>query len=281
VPYVKDLRSRAPSRRLLHGRCLQTGPGQVSVRGTRIVVSSVDWTGADAHGAGRKESELRRYSATRPGSSVLLAQGFGEEPNLFGQVAQDGRDVWTVRHGTGRGSFVRLHADGTGRREVPALRTLGAGFARTPELGSLTVELTEEGACSDFAAVPCRIVASPVDPFGAVAHALTPELTVAYTGTPRAGQPLAFSGRLERRIVAGGEVLRTEPLPGVSVDLRARVGEAPERFTGTGLTATTGPDGGWAITLPALTGFPWFTAVAATPGVVTWAGRGTVGGMMP
>jgi hypothetical protein len=212
---------------------------------------------------------------------VLLRQGFGEEPNLFGQVAQDEHDVWTVRHGTGRGSFVRMRADGSRRREVDAFGVLGAGFARTVEQGSLYVELDEEGTCSDFNAVPCRIVASPVDPFGPAVHALPPELTVAYAGTPRAGQPLAFSGRLTRRVVAGGELLRTDPEPGVSVDLRARVGQSPERYTGTGLTATTAADGAWAITLPSLTGNPWFTAVAATPGVVTWAGRGTVGATMP
>ena len=89
--------------------------------------------------------------------------------------------------------------------------------------------------------------------------------------------PLAFSGALTRRIVAGGESLRIDPVVGVSVDLRARLGQSPERFVGTGLTATTGIDGTWAITLPSLPGSPWYTAVAATPGVLTWAGRGTVG----
>lgn len=281
VPYVKDLRSRAPSRRLLRSRCLQTGAGQVSVRGSRIVISSVDWSQADSNGTGRKVAELRRYSAAKAGSSVLLAQGFGEEPNLFGQVAQDERDVWTVRYGTGRGSFVRMHAAGGGRREVDAFRTLAAGFVRTPEQGSLYVERDDEIACSDFVAVPCRIVAAPVDPFGSTVHALTPELTVAYAGTPRAGRPLVFSGRLTRRIVAGGELLRTDAMPGVSVDLRARGGRAPERFTGTGLTATTAVDGTWVITLPSLTGNPWFTAVAATPEVTTWSGEGTVGATMP
>jgi hypothetical protein len=281
VPYVKDLRSRAPSRRLLRAKCLQTGAGQVSVRGTRIVVSSVDLTRADAHGAGLKVSEIRRYSATKAGSSVLLRQGFGEEPNLFGQIAQDGRDVWTVRYGTGRGSFLRLRADGTHRQEIWAFRTLAAGFTRTPELGSLYVELRGEGTCSDFDVVPCRIVAAPGDPFGSTPRALTPELTVAYAGPGHFGQPLAFSGRLFRRIVRAGRVLRTEAMPGVSLDLRARVGESPERFTGTGLTATTAADGRWKMTLPALTGNPWFTAVAATPGIPTWAGRGTVGGTMP
>jgi hypothetical protein len=282
VPYVKDLRSSAPSRRLLRSKCLQTAAGQMSIRGTRIIASSIDMSEADEHGAGIKTSEIRRYSARTAGSSVLARQSFGEESNLFGQVAQSDRFVWTVRIGVhGPNVFVRIPLGAGARKEVPSWRTLGAGFARTPEQGYVYVELQDPSGCSTFDSVPCRIVSSPADPFGSTVRVLTPELTVAYTGTPRAGQPLAFSGRLTRRSVAGGEILRTEPLFGVSVDLRARIGQDPERFTGTGLTATTAADGSWAITLPSLTGLPWYTAVAATPGVVTWAGRGTVGSTMP
>ncbi len=278
VPYAKDLRSTAPSRRLLHAKCLQTAAGQTSVRGTRILVSSLDLSGADRHGAGVKVSEIRRYAAGGGGSSVLRRQGFGEESDLFGQVAQDERFAWTVRTGVHQvNTFVRIPLGRGAAREVRAFRTLGTGFAYTPDHGSLYVELQDESGCSAFDSVPCRIVAAAADPFGSTVHALTPELTVAYAGTPRRGQPLAFSGALARRIVAGGEQLRVDPVPGVSVDLRARIGDQPERFVGTGLTATTGVDGTWAITLPFLPASPWYTAVAATPGVVTWAGRGTVG----
>jgi hypothetical protein len=272
VPYVKDVRSSAPSRRLLHARCVQTPAGQVSIRGSRILVSSVDLSGADEHGAGRKTSEIRRYGAGGGTSSVLLRQTFGEESNLFGQVGQDDRFAWTVRTGIHQANtFVRIPLGQGARQEVRAFRTLGTGFAHTPDGGSLYLELGDDGA------VPSRIVAAAADPFGSTVHALTPELTVGYTGTPRPGAPLAFSGALTRRIVAGGEALRVDPVVGVSVDLRARVGQSPEHFVGTGLTATTAIDGTWAITLPSLPGSPWYTAVAATPGVLTWAGRGTVG----
>ena len=203
---------------------------------------------------------------------MLLRQTFGEESNLFGQVAQDDRFAWTVRSGSHQANaFVRIPLGQGDRQEVRAFRTLGTGFAHTPDGGSLYVEL------QGFGAVRSRIVAAPADPFGSTVHVLTPELTVGYAGTPRVGAPLAFSGVLTRRIVAAGEQLRVDPVPGVSVDLRARVGQSPERFVGTGLTATTGVDGSWAIMLPSLPGSPWYTAVAATPGVVTWAGRGTVG----
>ena len=281
VPYVKDLRSRAPSRRLLHSKCLQTAAGQVDVRGTRIVVSSVDMSEADEHGAGRKVAEVRRYSARGGPSTVLLAQGFGEEENVFGQLAQDERHVWTVRHGLNRGSFIRVPSAGGRREEVTAFGVLTGGFAKAPDGNPLYVEAQDVESCGDFTAVPCRLVEASADPFGSTVRPLAPRLTVAYTGTPRAGQPLAFSGTLTQRVVAGGELLRSDPLAGVTVDLRARVGQGPEQFAPTGLTAATGPDGSWAITLPSLSGPPWYTAVAATPVVSTWAGRGTVGSTMP
>jgi hypothetical protein len=281
VPYVKDLRSSAPSRRLLRTKCLQTAPGHVSIRGTRIVISSVDMSETDEHGAGRKVSELRRYSARGGPSTVLLAQGFGEEPNIFGQVAQDERNVWTVRYGMGRGSFIRVRAAGGSREEVTSFGPLTGDFAKAPDGNPLYVEAQDFESCGEFSAVPCRLIAASADPFGSTVRPLAPRLTVAYTGTPRAGQPLAFSGRLTQRLVAGSELLRADPVAGVTVDLRARVGQGPEQFVATGLTSTTAADGSWAITLPSLPGQPWYTAVAATPSVPTWAGRGTVGGTMP
>ena len=223
VPYAKDLRSSAPSRRLLHARCLQTPAGQASIRGSRILVSSVDLSGADEHGAGRKTSEIRRYGARGGGSSVLLRQTFGEESNLFGQVAQDDRFAWTVRTG--------IH-QANGFVCVPWGRARPAGgpglpHARPGLRAHAGRRVAVPGAQDDDGAVPSRIVAAAADPFGSTVHALTPELTVGYTGTPRPGAPLAFSGALTRRIVAGGESLRVDPVVGVSVDLRARVGQSP------------------------------------------------------
>jgi hypothetical protein len=278
VPYAKDLSSSAPSVRLLKSKCLQTAAGQASIRGTRIVISSLDLSQTDENGAGEKTSELRRYSSKGGGSKVIAKQTFGEESNLFGQVAQDSSSAWTVRTGTHEANtFVRVPFNGAKQQEVRAFRTLAPGFAHTPEGGSLYVEYQDASGCSTFDSVPCRIVAATADPFSSTSHALTPEMTVAYAGTPAAGRPLRFSGALTRRIVAAGQQQRMDPVPGVSVDLRARVGQSPETFVGTGLTATTAADGSWAITLPSLPGSPWYTAVAATPGVVTWAGRGTVG----
>jgi hypothetical protein len=284
VPYVKSLSSSASSRRLLKSKCLQTDPGQASIRGSRIIISSVDTSGADSNGAGLKVAELRKYSSTSSGSQVLAKQSFGEESNYFGQVAQDDRFAYTVRVGIHQANtFLRVSFSSGTPEEVRAFRTLTAAFAKPSANASLYVESQggEETSCDGFTDVPCRIVLAPAIPFGGVERTLTAQLTVAYQGQPRTGQPLPFSGTLTQQVVSGNSVVRTTPLAGVSVGLRHRTGSNPERFDDTGLRTVTGADGSYAIVLPAAAGDPWYTAVAATPGVPTWAGRGTVGSVVP
>ena len=202
VPYVKNLSSSASSRRLLKSKCLQTDPGQASIRGSRIVISSVDTSGADGNGAGLKVAELRKYSATTSGSQVLVKQSFGEESNYFGQVAQDDRFAYTVRVGIHpANTFVRIPWSGGKPEEVRAFRTLTAAFAKPSANASLYVESQggEETWCDGFTDVPCRLVLAPALPFGGVQRTLTPQLTVAYQGQPRAGQPLPFTARSPSR----------------------------------------------------------------------------------
>ena len=284
VPYVKSLSSSAPSRRLLKSKCLQTEPGHASIRGTRIVISSVDTSGADANGAGLKVAELRKYSATASGSQVMVRQSFGEESNFFGQVAQDDRFAYTVRVGIHQANtFMRVPFAGGRPEEVRAFRTLTDAFAKPAANTSLYVESQggEETSCDGFTDIPCRIVLAPALPFGGVQRTLTPQLTVAYEGQPRAGQPLPFSGTLTQEVVAGNSVVSTAPLAGVPVGLYHRAGSSPEHFDDTGLKAATGADGSYRIVLPAAGGDPWYTAAAATAPVPTWAGRGTVGSVAP
>jgi hypothetical protein len=283
VPYVKNLSSSAPSRRLLKSKCLQTDPGHASIRGTRIVISSVDTSGADKNGAGLKVAELRKYSAGDGGSQVIVKQSFGEESNSFGQVAQDDRFAYTVRVGIHQANtFVRIPWAGGKEEEVRAFRTLTDAFAKPAANTSLYVESQggEETSCDGFTDIPCRIVLAPAIPFGGVQRTLTPQLTVAYEGQPRAGQPLPFSGTLTQQVVSGNSVVSTTPLAGVSVGLDHRTGSSPERFDDTGLRTVTGADGSYRIVLPAA-GDPWYTAAAATAPVPTWAGRGTVGSVAP
>jgi hypothetical protein len=284
VPYVKSLSSSTPSRRLLKSKCLQTDPGHASIRGTRIVISSVDTSGADAHGAGPKVAELRKYSATASGSQVMVSQSFGEESNFFGQVAQDDRFAYTVRVGIHQAnSFMRVPFAGGRPEEARAFRTLTDAFAKPAANSSLYVETQggEETSCDGFTDIPCRVVLAPALPFGGVQRTLTPQLTVAYEGQPRAGQPLPFSGTLSQQVVSGSSVVSTTPLAGVAVGLFHRAGSSPERFEDTGLKAVTGADGSYRIVLPAPAGDPWYSAAAATVPVGTWAGRGTVGSVAP
>ena len=284
VPYVKDIGSSASSRRLLKSKCLQTDPGHVSIRGTRIVISSVDTSGADANGAGVKVAELRKYSATASGSQVMVKQSFGEESNYFGQVAQDDRFAYTVRVGIHQANtFMRVPFAGGKPEEVRAFRTLTDAFAKPAANSSLYVESQggEETSCDGFTDIPCRIVLAPALPFGGVQRTLTPQLTVAYEGQPRAGQPLPFSGALTQQVVSGNSVVSTTPLAGVSVGLYHRTGSSPERFDDTGLETVTGADGSYRIVLPAAAGDPWYSSAAATTPVPTWAGRGTVGSVAP
>jgi hypothetical protein len=284
VPYVKNLGSSAPSRRLLKSKCVQTDAGHAAIRGSRIVISSVDRSGADRNGAGVKTSELRKYSSRAAGSLVIAQQNFGEESNLFGQVAQDDRFAYTVRVGIHQAnSFVRVAWSGGKPEEVRAFRTLTGAFAKPTANTSLYVESQDAAGpgCDGFDDVPCRLVRSPAVPFGGAQRTLTPRLTVDYEGQPRAGQPLPFAGTLTQQVVAGNSVVSTTPLAGVSVGLYHRTGSSPERFDDTGLKAVTGADGSYRIVLPAAAADPWYTAVAATPGVATWAGRGTVGSVTP
>ena len=284
VPYVKNLSSSASSRRLLKSKCLQTDPGHASIRGSRIVISSVDTSEADSNGAGIKTAELRKYSSNAGGSQVIAKQSFGEESNYFGQVAQDDRFAYTVRVGIHQANtFVRISWSGGKPEEVRAFRTLTDAFAKPSANSSLYVESQDASgpSCDGFTDVPCRLVRAPAIPFGGVQRTLTPQLTVAYEGQPHAGQPLPFTGTLTQQVVAGSKVVSTTPLAGVSVGLYHRTGSSPERFDDTALRALTGADGSYRIVLPAAGADPWYTAVAATPDVATWAGRGTVDSVAP
>ena len=283
VPYVKDLRSSKPSRRLLKHRCLTTPAGHVAIRGSRIVISSMDLSHTDRGGAGRKTSELRVYSSRAAGSKVIDQVTFGEESNLFGQVALDARFAYTVHYGLHPlSAFVRVPLDGGKPQEVRTVHGVTGAFAKPSANGSIYVELQggEEAACDGFTDVPCRLVYAPASPWLGQ-RTLTPELTVAYTGQPRRWQPLTFSGVLTQATVSSTTAPSRAPLRGVNVELYHRTGANPERFEATGLRAVTDATGRYTIVLPAAGNDPWYTAVAATPGVPTWAGRGTVGSVAP
>jgi hypothetical protein len=283
VPYVKDLSSSKPSRRLLKSKCLTTPAGHAAIRASRIVISSMDLSHADSHGAGRKTSELRQYSSRTSGSKVIDQVTFGEESNLFGQVALDGRYAYSLHYGLHpAAAFVRVPLTGVAPEEVRTLREVTGAFAKPAANASVYVERQggEEAGCDGFTDVPCRLVYAPSSPWLGE-RTLTPEAQVAYTGQPHLGQPLTFVGGVFQQTVSGNSVVRTAPLAGVTVELYRRVGSNPERFEPTGARGVTNAAGHFDIVLPAVGAQPWYTAVAATPGIPTWAGRGTVGSTAP
>jgi hypothetical protein len=283
IPYVKNLSSSSSSRRLLKSKCLTTPAGQAAIRGSRIVISSVDFSQADSSGAGLKVSELRLYSSTKSGSDVIDSMNFGEESNLFGQVALDDKYAYTLHYGVHpTNSFRRVPFSSGAPQEVPVDRTVNGAFAKPSANASIYVEQQggEDSSCDGFTDVPCRLVYAPASPF-AGQRTLTPQLTVAYTGQPQSGQPLTFAGVLSQTTVNGKTTVGTAPLAGVTVELYHRTGSNPEQFVATGLRAVTDAGGNYSIVLPAVGADPFYTAVASTPGVATWAGRGTVGSVAP
>jgi hypothetical protein len=285
IPYVKDLRSSRPSRRLLKRKCLTTPTGHTAIRASRIVISSVDLSHTDPAGAGRKTAELRLYISTRAGSKVLDHTSFGEESNLFGQVALDGHFAYTLHYGVHpTHAFVRvpLSMSGGAPEELRTFHEVTGAFAKPAASDAIYVERQggEESGCDGFTDVPCHLVYAQSSPWQGQ-RTLTPELTVGYIGQPRRGQPLTFSGVLTQSTAAGNAIASTTPLGGVTVELYHRTGSNPERFEPTGLRASTDANGHYEIVLPAVGADPWYTAVASTFEIATWAGRGTVGSVQP
>jgi hypothetical protein len=283
VPYVKSLASRRPSRRLVRSKCLHIEPGHLALRGSTVATSGIDLSEEEELGA--KISEIRVYR-TSGGSEVVARASWGEEPNLFGQVALDARHVSSVRHGIGAlDTFLRVKQTGGSVFETRAHATLSGAFAKSSAGTMLYLDSQDTSGfeqCTGETEVPCRVIRAPRSPFGRAVRALAPTLTVDYVGEPRQSRPLTFRGRLSRRIVQDGRVIRTEPLPNVAIELRRRHGGEPETFEPTPHRGATDRDGRYEITMPPpIPKDPWFTAVAATPGVATWAGRGTVGSARP
>jgi hypothetical protein len=279
VPFVRDLTSARPSRRLDRGSCGRADG--MSIRGTRIIEVTV---GSPPHT--RFASQVRRLSAGGGPVRVLAAQTFGEESNLFASPTQSARSVWVTRVGAHPApAFVRLDA-ATGSRTEVAARTGLLGPAARDERGAFWYVEGQgfDAGCGN--PVPCRLARASASPFSAAPRTLTPRLTISAPSDTVPGplwtDPFVLSGRLTATVVAGGRVVATEPVAGVPVALLARVDDpaAPglhEGFAPTGTSTATRADGTWSIALPDPPSKPWFSAVTRGPGVPTYAGRGTVG----
>jgi hypothetical protein len=283
VPFVKTLSSRAPSRRLDRGSCARvTG---MSLRGTRIV----EVTFGSSPPATRFDSQVRVLDARGGAVRVLARQGSGEESNLFASPGQTARTIRLTRTGVHpQPAFVGIDARSGRRTEVPARTNLTGPLAVDERGNTWYVEGGEfRGDDCAHTPAPCRLVRASADPLSGTERPLLATLTIsapsAMTPSPVFGDPFVVSGRLARTIVGGSRVVRTEPIPGIRLELLRRVA-APsgtdERFEPTGVFATTGAGGSWSVALAAPPPEPWFSAVtrSGAPEVpTTYAGRGTVG----
>jgi hypothetical protein len=283
VPFVKTLSSRAPSRRLDRGSCARvTG---MSLRGTRLV----EVTFGSSPPATRFDSQVRLLDARGGAVRVLARQGSGEESNIFASPGQTARTIRVTRTGVHpQPAFVGIDAASGRPTEVLAHANLTGPLAVDERGDTWYVEGGEfRGDDCAHSPVPCRLVRASADPLSATERPLLASLTIsspsAATPAPVFGDPFVLSGRLARTIVSGSRVVRTEPIPGIRLELLRRVtvpGGTNERFEPTGVFATTGPGGSWSVSLAAPPAEPWFSAVTRTgaPEVpTTYAGRGTVG----
>jgi len=256
VPY---LRVRGRSNRLDRGHCASV-TGQL-LRGTTLLQT----TRADPRrngGSGAPTTSQVRSVTRSGGSRLLISQGSGEESNLFAGLGADGSFVYSTRSGVRpEPTFVRITRRTGTVREVPARTGLAGGLAL--DAGRLTyLELQgtlRGGDCGT--ANPCRVVRASADPFGPDARPLAPRLVLATpydiqdpAAQPRAAQPLALSGTLTRSVVRRGELVGSEGLAGVPIELRrAALLATPgqQRYQPTGLTTTSGAAGAFTVTVPA------------------------------
>lgn len=282
VPFVTVVSSTRPARRLDRGSCGTTTG--MSIRRDRIVQVTFG-TPPDAT---RFDSQVRRLSARGGRMTLLARQGSGEESNVFSSPSQSADSVWVTRTGVNpRPMFVRIDARSGARREVRALTRLTGPLARD-ERG--TFHYVEGGsfgggACQELDLAPCRLARTRVSPFSRRQRALLPTLTLGAPDGPVAfGDPYVLSGRLSRKVVSAGRVVRTDPLPGVPLELLRVVQTivpgmfVSERTEPTGILVTTDAAGRWSYTVPSPGPSPWFTAVTRAAQVpATYAGRGDAG----
>ena len=256
VPYI---RIAGRSKRLDRGHCASV-TGQL-LRATTLLQATIAIASRNGSTGAPTTSELRSVTRSR-GSRRLISQGSGEESNLFSGLAADGGYVYSTRIGVRPTSaFVRIDRRSGAAREVRAQTGLAGGLAL--DAGRVTyLELQgtfKGGDCG--AANPCRIVRASADPFGSEERPLAPKLALVPlfdtqdpAAQPRATQPLTLSGKLTRSIVQGGEVVRTEVVPGVPIELlRPGFAATPggQRYEATGLTTTTDAEGAFALTVAA------------------------------
>jgi hypothetical protein len=259
VPFVKTLSSRAASRRLDRSECGRTTG--VAIRDAAIVVV----TDIDQGGAG-SESEVRLLRA-RGGKARILARTTGGEGGYspFSSPNLSRTAVWLTRSGARQEviqGFLRIDIGSARLTTIPGGTYIAGRVARDERGTFWYVDGPEPDWDYDLdfpycrsRLQPCRLVRASASPFSSTPRALLPRLRIdggaSMQLTIAAGKPPVLTGDLTRLVVLGDGVAGRVPVPGVTLDVlqTADVAEAGP-LSPTGLSATTGADGRFSVTLP-------------------------------
>lgn len=241
-----------------HGSCGSV-TGQV-VRG-KTIVQTVNWSKQGADGDVKKYSELRIVPAKGgEGTRIALSKFYQGGSEVFSSPQIDDKYVYAVLSGVGIAPrfarFPRNKGKDPKGFEVEAQTPLAGPMARD---GSTTFYLEglpgDQGSpltpCSNIR--PCRLMKADPSIFSSGERRLAPRLTFRQPPFVLAPQPLTLSGALTVPVVKQGQVVRTEPLGGVTLQgLRVTDLNGPngETVTPGPTTTVTGSDGSWSVTIP-------------------------------
>jgi hypothetical protein len=244
VPYRRAV-SGGSSQRMDRGRC--GAIGGMAVQGT-VVAQTVTSLG------GSSQSQVRLLSTRGGPVKVAARQAFGEESKLFGGPSLDATYVFASRYGVNPSpAFVRIKRSGLKAQYVAANTNLAGSIAWPSFTYVETMGGFRGGGCDEIN--PCRIVRSPVNPFGPARRVLAPQVTLSSPGNSNlvpASQPLALSGTLTSKLVSQGKVTGTRPIAGEAVKLLLAAGpQGAVPYRDTGVSATTAADGSFSLTAPA------------------------------
>jgi hypothetical protein len=264
IPYVRDLSSDMPSRRLDRGQCISASG--VAIRGTTIAVT----------GESTEFSSARLLSVRGGRSREIENQGYGEggsaplhEPRLSDSA------LYTLREGARADAppaFLRFDLRTHAETAVDPQVNLAGGFARDED-GTVwyseappasSEEDSTGGPSCDNPLAPCLLVRAAADPFGGESRGLLPEIGV---DTLLDGEQLVstgpdtvLAGGVTSRVVQKGRVVGTTPVAGVVVDIEGKPiavnGEpqsGPAAKCQAGSTdVTTDASGHWSLSLTGL-----------------------------
>jgi hypothetical protein len=240
-----------------HGTC-GTLTGQV-VRG-KSIVQTVNWSKQGEDGNVKKYSELRIVPAKGgAGTRIALSKYYEGGSDIYSSPQIDDKYVYAVRSGVGiTPKFVRFPRnkgkDPKGL-EVEAQTPLAGPMARDGSTAFYLEALPGDPGsaltpCSNIR--PCRLMKADPSVFSSGERRLAPRLTFGQPPFVLAPRPLTLTGGLTVPVVKQGQIVRTEPLAGTTLqalritDLNGPNGETVQLGA---RTTVTGTGGAWSATV--------------------------------